>query len=204
MGKLKKEHHFDESTFLGGWYIPEKVCDGMLSFFNKNKEKQEPGKRYDSIQEKNTVDKKFKDSIDLSIWPNMFGDGNEVYEYLQQLSDIINEYEIKYPMAKNNSPYALIDFFNIQYYPPGGGFKQWHHERFVSSRNRLFVFMTYLNDVPDGGTEFYHQKITSPAKKGLTIMWPADWTHTHRGQISKKHDKYIATGWFKYTGNYAK
>jgi hypothetical protein len=29
--------------------------------------------------------------------------------------------------------------------------------------------MTYLNDVPDGGTEFKYQKIISPAKKGLTL-----------------------------------
>jgi len=198
MGLLKEEHHFDESTFIGGWYIPEKVCDDMISFFEKNKDKQVPGHRYDSIIEKDTVDKNFKDSIDLNIEPEMFGN-EEVFNYIQQLSDIINEYEIKYPMAKNNSPYSLIDFFNMQYYPPGGGFKTWHHERFFSSRDRIFVFMTYLNDVPDGGTEFYHQKITSPAKKGLTLMWPAEWTHTHKGQISEENEKYIITGWFKFT-----
>jgi len=197
MGLLKEEHHFDKTTFIGGWYIPEKVCDDMISFFHKNKDKQIPGHRYDSNIEKDTVDKSFKDSIDLNIESEMFGN-KEVFNYIQQLSDIINEYEIKYPMAKNNSPYALIDFFNMQYYPPGGGFKHWHHERFYSSRDRIFVFMTYLNDVPDGGTEFYHQKITSPAKKGLTLMWPAEWTHTHKGQISKEDEKYIITGWFKF------
>ena len=159
MGLLKEEHHFEESTFIGGWYIPEKVCDDMISFFKKNKEKTHDGLRYDSINEKNTVDKSFKDSVDLTIEPEMFGN-EEVFNYIQQLSDIINEYEIKYPMAKNNSSYALIDFFNLQYYPPGGGFKTWHHERFFSSRDRVFVFMTYLNDMPDDGTEFCHQKIT--------------------------------------------
>ena len=56
--------------------------------------------------------------------------------------------------------------------------------------------MTYLNDVPDGGTDFKYQKITCPAKKGLTILWPPDWHHTHKGQVSKKHDKYIITGWY--------
>tara|TARA_B100001094_G_C18191212_1_gene807375 strand:- start:1262 stop:1873 length:612 start_codon:yes stop_codon:yes gene_type:complete len=197
-GHIMKAHHFDNSTFIGGWYMPEKVCDDMISFFKNNKKDTHKGLRYDSQGEKNIVDKKFKDSIDLTIWPDKFGN-IEVFNYIQQLSDVIQEYEIKYPMAKNNSPYALIDFFNIQYYPSGGGFKTWHHERFYSSRDRVFVFMTYLNDVPDGGTEFYHQKITSPAKKGLTIMWPAEWTHTHKGQISKENEKYIITGWFKYT-----
>ena len=59
--------------------------------------------------------------------------------------------------------------------------------------------MTYLNNVPDGGTEFLYQKITTPAKKGLTLIWPSDWTHTHRGQISNEHEKYIATGWYSLT-----
>jgi hypothetical protein len=193
-----KEHYFNNDTFIGGWYIPKQVCDDVISFFDKNKTKQTPGYSYNSLQEKDVIDKNFKDSIDLCVNTDMFG-SNAIFNYIQQLSNIITEYEIKYPMAKNNSSYALIDFFQLQYYPPGAGFKVWHHERFKSSKDRVFVFMTYLNDVPKGGTKFYHQQITSPAKKGLTLMWPSEWTHTHKGQISKEHDKYIATGWFKFT-----
>ena len=36
--------------------------------------------------------------------------------------------------------------------------------------------MTYLNDVPDGGTHFKYQELTAPAKKGLTLIWPTDFT----------------------------
>ena len=52
--------------------------------------------------------------------------------------------------------------------------------------------------------EFYYQKIKCPAKNGLTLIWPADWTHTHRGVISKKEEKYIATGWITYTSSKTK
>ena len=58
--------------------------------------------------------------------------------------------------------------------------------------------MTYLNDVKDGGTEFKFQKITTEAKKGLTLLWPSDFTHTHRGQITHNSEKYIVTGWLSY------
>ena len=58
--------------------------------------------------------------------------------------------------------------------------------------------MTYLNDVENGGTDFLYQKITTPAKKGLTIIWPATWTHTHKCHISNTQEKYIITGWFSY------
>ena len=57
------------------------------------------------------------------------------------------------------------------------------------------VFLHY-NDVKDGGTHFKYQKVTTPAIKGLTIIWPPDWTHTHKGQISDDK-KIIATGWFR-------
>ena len=59
--------------------------------------------------------------------------------------------------------------------------------------------MTYLNDVEDGGTEFYYQKLKTKAKKGLTLIWPTDFTHTHRGIVSKTKEKYIVTGWFTLT-----
>ena len=56
--------------------------------------------------------------------------------------------------------------------------------------------MTYLNDVSDGGTMFKNQDLTVPAKKGLTVIWPAGFTHVHKGQVSLKQEKYIVTGWW--------
>ena len=58
--------------------------------------------------------------------------------------------------------------------------------------------MTYLNDVPDGGTEFLYQNIKTKAQKGLTLIWPAHFTHTHRGIVSKTQPKYIITGWWSF------
>ena len=40
--------------------------------------------------------------------------------------------------------------------------------------------------------------ITTPAEKGLTLIWPTDFSHTHKGQITKQHEKYILTGWLGY------
>ena len=90
---------------------------------------------------------------------------------------------------------------SMQHYEKGGGFKKWHTERINSlpgSVYRHLVFMTYLNDVPDGGTEWYHQDLYIPAKKGYTVVWPADWTHFHRGRVSETSEKKIITGWLSY------
>lgn len=86
----------------------------------------------------------------------------------------------------------------IQRYQPGMGYPAPHFEK--TDILRLFdlrelVWMIYLNDVPDGGTEFVFQKRTISAERGKFLMWPAAWTHVHRGVVSKTHEKVIATGW---------
>ena len=89
----------------------------------------------------------------------------------------------------------------MQWYPKGGGFKQWHTERsnaLPGSVYRHLVFMTYLNDVPDGGTEWYYQQKYVPAQRGYTVIWPADWTFHHRGRVSTDSEKMIITGWFNF------
>ena len=90
--------------------------------------------------------------------------------------------------------------WNIQHYAPNEGFFNWHCERTCyQSDQRALVFMTYLNDVTDGGeTEFYYQKKKIKAERGKTVIWPTDFTHTHRGIVSPTEHKYIATGWFNF------
>ena len=59
--------------------------------------------------------------------------------------------------------------------------------------------MTYLNTVTNGGgTEFVYQKREIQARQGLTLVWPAHFTHTHRGIPSMTEDKYIITGWLEF------
>ena len=76
----------------------------------------------------------------------------------------------------------------------------WHYERnSYQSDQRALVFMTYLNDVDDGGeTEFKFQNIKFKPERGKTLIWPTDFTHTHRGVVSKTEHKYITTGWINF------
>ena len=60
--------------------------------------------------------------------------------------------------------------------------------------------MIYLNDIPygnGGATDFFHQEISFQPKKGTVVLWPAAYTHVHRGSfLTGDVSKYIATGWF--------
>ena len=123
-----------------------------------------------------------------------------IQEYMQALQGVLDDYIQRFPFC-NTSRFQIVEPLSMQSYPKGGGFKEWHTERLNSLPGTAFrhlVFMTYLNDVPDGGTEWYHQDKYVDAKKGYTVIWPADWTHFHRGRVSKEHEKKIITGWFAY------
>ena len=66
-----------------------------------------------------------------------------------------------------------------------------------ATAGRVLFFLTYLNDIDVGAeTEFYYQKLKVRPRKGRTIIAPAYFTHTHRGNINTSGvDKFILTGW---------
>ena len=63
--------------------------------------------------------------------------------------------------------------------------------------HRIFAWMTYLNDIKseNGNTYFPHYDLKICPEQGKTLIWPAEWTHAHAGEILKFETKYIITGW---------
>ena len=186
-----------EKSFIGAWYLPDlRICDELIAWFNQSGERL-PGQ----IGHRREVNPAIKDSIDLYIEPREFSHPT-VQNYLHNLLVVARHYMEKFRAAQDVGPWGVTENINIQYYRPGAGYKQWHCERFGTSApavNRHLVFMTYLNDVFDeGGTEFFYQKIRTEPRKGLTLIWPSDWTHLHRGVVSPTEEKYIITGWFDF------
>ena len=185
-----------EKSFIGAWYLPDiQVCDELIQFF-KLSDTQRPGLIAEGI-----VDKDTKDSIDVIVPYRDFG-LPVMRRYLGTLMEVVQAYLDKYPASRETGSWAITEDINLQYYKPGAGYKQWHTERTTNQApyvNRHLVWMTYLNDVHDaGGTEFLYQKITATPRKGLSLIWPTDWTHTHRGIVSPTEEKYIITGWFDF------
>jgi len=121
-----------------------------------------------------------------------------IYPYIQTAFD---QYASKYPS---------IDFFSlnaheikVQKIEPQGGFYNWHCEQGFPHQQavRYLTFMAYLNDTEedDGTTEFIEYGIKVQPKKGRVLLFPAGFTHTHRGNPVYKSSKYIITGWFLIT-----
>jgi hypothetical protein len=62
--------------------------------------------------------------------------------------------------------------------------------------------MLYLNSLaPEeaGETEFLYQQTRLRPQQNQMIVWPAAYTHAHRGNVVHGENcKYIVTGWFYY------
>jgi hypothetical protein len=114
-----------------------------------------------------------------------------------------DEYRKEFFQAESVS----IDFneVKLQKTPIRGGFHSWHAEvHDMATIERCMVWMIYLNDIPEneGETEFLWQKVRVQPKAGRVVLWPAFFTHVHRGNPVYTHPKYIATGWGVYADEY--
>tara|TARA_B100000029_G_scaffold445837_1_gene466576 strand:+ start:69 stop:689 length:621 start_codon:yes stop_codon:yes gene_type:complete len=82
----------------------------------------------------------------------------------------------------------------------GQGYHNWHFENDGSAivRGRILAWMSYLNAPEEGGeTEFLYQHKRIKPEMGMTLIWPASFTHYHRGNPPLKGEKYYITGWFE-------
>lgn len=91
---------------------------------------------------------------------------------------------------------------NIQkYLADQGGYPRWHCEIAANPDNfeslhRSLLWTVYLNDgFAEGETEFFYQQRKITPRTGSLLIAPAAFTHTHRGNMPKRADKYIATSW---------
>lgn len=184
------------NNFIDGYYLSDlSICDDLIQLF-ENSNNKKLGITSDG------VNKKIKDSSDLSL--NTIVDvfkHNVLKKYFNELNQIINLYKKKYIFCdKYVANWGLQEVFNIQKYKPSQGYHQFHCESCnINSMKRHLVWMTYLNDVKLGGeTEWYYQKLKIKPEKGLTFIWGADWTFTHKGHTTINEDKYIITGWYEF------
>jgi hypothetical protein len=108
-------------------------------------------------------------------------------------------YEEQFAPLKDSGHHSSYSF-KMQKTNLREGYHIWHYEsgnRQIS--NRLLTWMVYLNDVEEGGeTEFLYQSMRVKPKQGTLLIWPAAFTHTHRGNPPLSNEKYIVTGWTEF------
>ena len=199
MIKRQKIETETNNNFIGCWQIDRKICDEIIAFYEENLTDVRDGSSGGKI------DKQVKSSKDISIRPNQLKENKyEVFlRYMHILKDCYADYMKQWPHLKTLFDSVEVSNFNIQKYYTGGHFKKYHMERTnILNSSRVFAWMTYLNSVNDGGsTDFLYYDLSIKPTTGKTLIWPAEWTHAHRGGIVNDGVKYIITGWFHLPDN---
>ena len=184
--------------FVHSFIIDETVCDGLIDYY-----KESPYKKAGTVGSVGKKDLQIVTSSKVSTDVGVHIDDKDerICFYKEHLFAGVNDYKERYPALNNKLWFwGVTEHFNIQHYEPSEGYLSWHCERSQpESNNRLLAFMTYLNDVSDGGqTEWEYLGLSVFPVKGLTVIWPVDWMYLHRGVTSQTQNKTIATGWFSF------
>ena len=183
------------SHFIGCWQSEDtSYCDDVISFFEGNKDLQSAG-----VTSHHKVQESMKISTDISVYPEDLEQQKfaSLANFMGHLKNCHVDYLKQWPFLKTVFPKMHIGPFNVRRYDAGGHFGALHSERTsLNVLHRILAWMTYLNDVPEGGeTEYPMFGLKIKPEKGKTLIWPAEWTHAHSGEILKSETKYIITGW---------
>lgn len=189
------------SDFIGVWedHVPKFLCDKAIKFIDDVIENYSvsPNENLPEIME---GDRQFANSNlgrkDFSIMLN-YAERSLAMEFNQYLHACFLEYLSEYGQLATQ-PMISTDC-KLQKTEPTGGYHVWHYEnQGIQYCQRTLVWTIYLNDMPDGEaeTEFLYQKRRISPKRGTCIIWPAGYTHVHRGNPPLSKNKYILTGWY--------
>jgi len=128
-----------------------------------------------------------------------FDNHSTVDFFFKGLQNCFDEYSNEFSMLKGIK--INSNNMKMQKTSSGGGYHVWHGEQGNGEQaSRGLVYMLYLNTLPteaNGETEFlYQQRRINPVENTM-VIWPAAFTHAHRGNpVYGENNKYIVTGWF--------
>ena len=188
--------------FIGVYedFASQEFCDSVISYFENMSDRclshsrLENGEGDTTMRDDESVHMSYESTVtidqtkfickefDRLFWCNAYAD-----------------YASKYPILKDAATHS-VPHLKVQRTKVGGGYHVWHFETMSTlTSHRIMAFVLYLNDVKDGGeTEFLYYPRRIKPKAGTLVIFPAGYTHTHRGNQPLTNTKYILTGWVEY------
>lgn len=190
----------DDGTAMFDGFVDDELCDSYIKYFEERESGGFTQDRWTSQRHKSiTMDDSqvFLDNgkflSDLAV--------NDISEKFLKIfwDELYAAYVKKFSIISNFEIHKIYHV-KLQKTEPAQGYHIWHAEDGSRNHcNRILTFIMYLNDVEEGGeTEFLYLKRRVQAKKGRVLLWPAGFTHTHRGNPPLSGTKYILTGWVEF------
>lgn len=119
------------------------------------------------------------------------------FPYSHVINNFLNLYTEKYPEINMTSSYWALSTLRFKYFKKGNSFDNFHSEHSITHSQRVIGIQIYLTE-HDCGTEFFYLKKTIKSKVGRVCIFPAYFTHTHKGQPDFLKDRMIITGYYNF------
>jgi hypothetical protein len=131
----------------------------------------------------------------MSVTPDM----GFIHPFLRKFWICYDQFLKNYSVLGDTGKHRIRSM-KIQKTLPGEGYHIWHFEADgPMSSDRICAWALFLNTVETGGeTEFLYQSLRASAVQGNLIIWPACYTHVHRGNPPLSGEKYLITGWVEW------
>ena len=202
-----KKKQFNIEQFIGIFpdIIDDELCSGFVKWFDLVSEQN---LTMSSLEDSGLSGYKRKDesiSIPDTVTPpegiislpqNTFPHGlcNPFWKILQNCLNLYMN-ELVYDRELTSHTFKVVRA------KPSSGYHVWHHEHTFVAPYRIAAWHVTLEAPKRGGeTEFLHQSMRVKPKVGQLLIWPAGFTHKHRGNPPLEGQKTYITGWFDVTG----
>ena len=179
---------------------PEGFCEHLIAEFERNRnlgagtDRQNGEGAHKHIKNDYQIGSNGKN---INFEP--FKDENTLDLFFNGLQKCFEAYSNEFSVIKHVK--VNCNNMKMQKTSTGGGYHVWHAEQGNGEQaNRGLVYMLYLNTLPEeanGETEFLYQQRRIKPVENTMVLWPAAFTHAHRGNpVYGGNSKYIVTGWF--------
>ena len=180
--------------------IPSDLCDHMVAQFDHAHANGFTAKRGSEAADttKNIADDTILYSYEMPMRASV--DGGRVAEFMGRVWGCYEVYKDEFSASFSSSAEHFAYMMKVQKTEVGQGYHAWHFEAAArAGADRVLAWAAYLNDVDEGGeTEFLYQSRRVKPEKGSVCIFPAGFTHAHRGNPPLSNTKYMATGWYEY------
>ena len=194
--------NYEIQDFIGVFsdVYPEGFCEHLVAEFDRNQTLGVGSNRQNSEGAKKHAKNDYQiHSNGKNINFEQFQENNTINMFFRGLQHCFDIYSDEISILKDVD--IRCNNMKMQKTSTGGGYHVWHGEQGNGDQaNRGLVYMLYLNTLPveaNGETEFlYQQRRINPVENTM-VLWPAAFTHAHRGNpVYGDNEKYIVTGWF--------
>ena len=188
----------------------KEYCEDVIKWFEHNNKPGIAGRKRTSSRQEDEKGVAMHSKDSELYWLGLdHHDGfilNREHPLLTDFATIVwkayDQFKLVYGSGLNQlGLHKISPSIKIQRYKPTQGYHVLHSD--ITGQMdaiRILVCALYLNTVEEGGeTEFLYQQERVAPVQGTLVIFPAGWTHIHRGNPPLKGVKYLMHTWMEFT-----